>query len=298
MKTVAFASGKGGAGKTSLSMSFYYYLREQSVFADCDVDASDAFLMIEKETMIRESFESGYKYAIDAGRCSACGACAPACAFDAIRSGNHDYAIDTLSCEGCGACEDVCPDGAIFRRTNRCGELLVSRSVYDTPLVYARLKPGEDNSGKLVHKVRQTAADEAIRNQKLLIVIDAPPGIGCPVIAALTGVNLLVLVIECTRSGFHDACRLIHVADQLQLSKIAVINKSGVHPELERQITDYLNEQNIPLAGVIPFSKTFSDALNKKNLIIRSNDAGLTKNLTGIFQIIHETLEGKKYVPA
>lgn len=298
MRTVAFASGKGGAGKTSLSLSFFYFLREQSVFADCDVDAADAFLMIEKENLTREPFESGYKYGIDAGRCSACGACAPICAFDAISVRNDVYTIDQLSCEGCGACDDGCPDQAIARWNNRCGELMTSRSAFDTPLVYARLKPGEDNSGKLVHKVRQRAADEAIRTHKPLIIIDAPPGIGCPVIAALTGVNLLVVVIECTRFGFHDAQRLIGLAEQLRLNHIAILNKCGVHPELEQTIRNYLSEKNIPLAGVIPFRKAFSDALNKMQLIIQSEDASLTQNLTEIYQTIHRMLEEKTDVPA
>ncbi|MBN1501372.1 MAG: 4Fe-4S binding protein [Spirochaetes bacterium] len=291
MKKIAFASGKGGAGKTSLSMSFHKYAKDNSLFADCDVDAADAFLLLEKEIQHKKPFYSGLKYKIDENKCIQCGKCADSCNFNAIKK-TDKYYIEEFSCEGCSLCEDICKYNAIESRSNCCGELFISDTVFNTKMIYARLIPGEDNSGKLVHEVKKIAHEQVLSAEKEFLVIDCPPGIGCPLMAAISGINLLVIIIECSQSGFKDAVRLINLSKKMKIPYITVINKSGLNPDIDNNIEKYLADNEIFSAGKIPFDKEFVYLLNRKKLIIDSDI--LSGNLKNIFSQIKNRIEMEK----
>ncbi len=280
MKKIAFASGKGGAGKTTISMSFHKYIKDVSVFADCDVDAADAFLLLEKEILQKEPFHSGFKYSINETNCIQCGECIASCIYNAIKKSDKHY-IDEFACEGCGACEDVCQCNAIFSKSNHCGELFIAETIFNSRMVYARLVPGEDNSGKLVHEVKKVAHQQVLESGKEFLIIDSPPGIGCPLMAAISGVNLLVIIIECSQSGFKDAVRLMDVAGKMKIPFITVLNKSGLNPDIDQNIEQYLQAEKKHLTGKIPFDEEFVRILNRKELIIDSEI--LSGNLEDIF---------------
>jgi MinD superfamily P-loop ATPase len=267
MKKVAFASGKGGAGKTTLSMSFHKFLGNDSVFADCDVDAADAFLIIEEKKLNSLPFISGYKYEIDPKLCIKCRKCLSSCKFGAIRE-NGSIFIESMSCEGCGVCQDICEACAITKNPNHCGNLFISRTNFSTTMTYARLSPGEDNSGKLSHQVRNASDLIMDMENKQYVVVDCPPGIGCPLMASLTGIDLLVVIIESSLSGFSDAKRLVEVARKIGLKTIAVLNKAGLDSAIDYGIRDYLHKTDILLAGVIPFDEKATVLLSNKQLLI------------------------------
>ncbi len=292
MKRIAFASGKGGAGKTSLSLSFHAYMHSRSVFVDCDVDAADAFLLIEKEKTAHFEFVSGVKYSIAAEQCVQCGACAERCVFHAI-SPEGGYHIEPLHCEGCGACLDVCPAGAVVETPNRCGAMYSATTCYDSAMWYARLIPGEDNSGKLVHDIRKKAQDYTEKAELPYLVIDCPPGIGCPLMASITAVDLLVVVIESSRSGFHDAQRLIELAHKMNISCVALINKAGINQAIDTEIERYCADAHIRCVGTIPFNREFTSLLNKKQVVFESET--MASLMTPMFQAIEQiALEGGK----
>ena len=202
MKELVIISGKGGTGKTTFTASFAA-LAKQAVFADCDVDAADLHLLLHPEIQRREEFRSGSTAFIDQEKCTHCGRCQELCRFDAI---NDSHTIDPFSCEGCTVCFHFCPANAIDMRENLCGEWFISETQYGQ-MVHARLAPAEENSGKLVAIVRQQAKRIAEEQQKSLIVIDGPPGIGCPVISSLAGVDMVLVITEPTLSGIHDLQR-------------------------------------------------------------------------------------------
>ncbi len=295
MIQIAFASGKGGAGKTSISLSFHKYIGEKSILIDTDVDAADAFLLLESQNLESKPFVSGWKYRILEKNCVSCGKCISICSFGAIKrdKNSQNITINPLFCEGCGACEDVCPFDAITKKENYCGDYFISSTKINTTMVYARLTPGEDNSGKLVHLVRKKGIEifKKLIQPNGYIIIDSPPGIGCPLMAAISGVNYLVLIIEATESGFHDAKRVVEVAKQLKLPTLSIINKSGLSESLDSEILLFLKEFNIPLVGVIPFNGEFNNILNKEMFWIDSENSEIRNNLISIFSNIVNYIE-------
>ncbi len=205
MKEIAIVSGKGGTGKTSLAGSFAALSRNTAVFADCDVDAANLSLIMNPSPTEDHEFRASRKPVIDMEKCIGCETCVAVCRYGAI---NGDLTIDSLLCEGCGVCHWVCPEDAISMDEVVSGRWFVSDTPYGV-LVHARLEPGEENSGKLVTLVRNRARELAQSQSRSLVVIDGPPGIGCPVIASLAGVSCALVVTEPTLAGIHDLDRIL-----------------------------------------------------------------------------------------
>ncbi|MBN1823010.1 MAG: ATP-binding protein [Endomicrobiales bacterium] len=258
MKQVLVISGKGGTGKTILTASFAA-LAKNKVMVDCDVDAADLHLVLHPDIRERFEFRSGKTAKIDAGLCSKCGKCAEVCRFESVKDG---FEIDAVACEGCGFCAKVCPAGAITMEENISGEWYVSDTEYG-PLVHAKLGIAEENSGKLVAKVRQAAKEMAEKEKRDYVIIDGPPGIGCPVIASMSGVDVAVVVTEPTVSGQHDMERVLEVADHFKIKSCVVINKWDINPEHTAAIERFCGAKGINVAGKIPFSKQICESVVK-----------------------------------
>ncbi len=250
---VAVASGKGGAGKTSIAAALAAALGPACILADCDVDAANGAIALGACIRETEPYFAGPGFRIDTAVCTNCGLCANACRFNAIKinAAPARTAIIPELCERCGACVDRCPTGAIKSFEKQAGKLFVSDTRIGIPLIHAELVPGEDTSGKLVRKVRERA--EAIAEKQTVTIIDAPPGIGCPVIASLSGTDFVLIVVESSSSGIHDAERLIGLVLSMKRSALALINKSGLCAQMDDRAKSMLASAGIPLVGIIPF---------------------------------------------
>lgn len=258
MRQIAVISGKGGTGKTTLTGSFAALSRD-AVFADCDVDASNLHLLLKPEIIETVEFK-GLKLAhISIDDCIQCGLCAEKCRFKAIEH-QGNYRVNPLHCEGCGVCIQVCPVKAIVFEDRVCGQAYVSETRFG-PMVHAYLKPGMENSGKLVTLVRQTAQRIADERGKQLVLIDGPPGIGCPAIASLSGVDAAVVVVEPTLSGIHDLKRALLLLDHFKIMPLVCINKHDINPQNTDEIREFCSENNIDLIGVIPFDGVVTEAM-------------------------------------
>lgn len=253
MKELVVVSGKGGTGKTSLTACFAV-MAGSAVVADCDVDAPDLHLLLAPQTIARHEFRSGRQATIRPADCTGCGACAEACRFGAIRSraGSPRYSVDPVACEGCGVCVDLCPSGAVDFHERVCGEWMVSLTRCGT-LVHARLAVGGENSGRLVSTVRREARLVGERSGAEILIVDGPPGIGCPVIASLTGADLALVVTEPTVSGEHDLGRLLALADHFRVPIAVCVNKWDINPELAQSIETASHERGVGLAGRIGY---------------------------------------------
>ena len=230
-------SGKGGTGKTSVVAAFAA-LAGGAVLADCDVDAADLHLVLRPEPGVAHEFSGREQATIDPAACTACGRCAEICRFDAVLVSPDDvYGIDSIACKGCALCARVCPTQAITMEPVVNGSWLVSETRFG-PLVHARLGVAEDNSGKLVTLVRNEAAAVAGQRGLPLVIVDGAPGIGCPVIASLTGADAVLLVTEPTVSGRHDLARVVQVVKQFRLPFAVCVNKADLNPEMTRRIRD------------------------------------------------------------
>ena len=206
-RELVILSGKGGSGKTSVAAAFAV-LSKNAVIADCDVDASDMHLVLDTRIQQTEEFFSGHIAFIDTEKCCGCGSCTELCRFDAINTDGDVLGVNKLNCEGCGVCFDNCPSSAISLNDRLTGNIMTS-TFSDKILVHAELDASGENSGKLVNAVREKAKEIAQRNSNDLIIIDGPPGIGCPAIASLAGVWKCLIVTEPTLSGLHDLKRVI-----------------------------------------------------------------------------------------
>ena len=247
MKELVVLSGKGGTGKTSVVGSLAS-LAGNKVLADCDVDAADLHLLLSPEPRETHEFRSGQTAVIDDDICTGCGTCEQVCRFGAIdRQGVISY-----SCEGCGFCARVCPVGAITMEENLSGHWYISDTRYG-PLVHARLGIGEENSGKLVSTVREKARNIAETTGASLIVSDGPPGTGCPVISALGGASLALLITEPTLSGMHDMERVLGVCRHFGVPAVTAVNKYDINEENTERIEDYCSRENVPVLARIPF---------------------------------------------
>ena len=254
MREVVVLSGKGGTGKTSIVGAFAS-LANDKILSDCDVDAADLHLLLDPSPVEEHEFWSGQVAVIDGNKCTECGECVSVCRFDAIA----DFMVDPIACEGCGFCSHVCPTGAISMRENMAGHWYVSNTRFG-PLVHAKLGIAQENSGKLVHLVRQKARETAEKAGVALTINDGPPGIGCAVISALSGANLACIVTEPSVSGIHDMERVLSVCRHFSIPTLVCVNKYDVNEEGTRQIEQYCSEQGIPVVARIPFDTKVTEA--------------------------------------
>ncbi|MBE5766541.1 MAG: 4Fe-4S dicluster domain-containing protein [Clostridiales bacterium] len=260
MKQLLILSGKGGTGKTTTASAFIRF-SEARAFADCDVDAPNLHLAAGE---FPDAPEMSLYYGtdmsmIDKEKCVSCGLCAETCKFGAIRMENGKYRVNPFVCEGCGVCMHVCPHGAVVMRPDTSGDVMTFRAE-DRTFVTAMLKMGRGNSGKLVSAVKGKLAAEA--PDVPFAVIDGSPGTGCPVIASITGVDMVLIVAEPSLSGLSDMQRILKVADILETPAVVCINKWDTSPEHAQKIEAYCAENNIPVLGRIPFDSAVPKAIN------------------------------------
>lgn len=268
MKTVVFASGKGGTGKTTLTALAAHLLAVPLVVADCDVEASNLPIALSATTTSSESFSGGAVAVIDPELCHGCGVCIRACRFDAIVRPDRNQTSSVLSidpwlCEGCGACVPKCSYGGSITMHERTAGQVFSGTSAVGPISFGQLGPGEDLSGKLVTEVRSRAKAMAGETGAALLLIDGPPGIGCPVIAAITNTDLLVAVTEPTVSGESDLLRLIALARRLGVSIAVVLNKADLSANGAGRIRQLVAAEGLELIGEIPFDPTLATALDR-----------------------------------
>ncbi len=281
MKQILVISGKGGTGKTMLTGAFAA-LAEKKVMADCDVDAANLHLLLEPLVKERHPFKSGQFAKIDPAVCIGCGQCADACRFGAISS---TFTVRPIDCEGCGFCARVCPVKAIRMRENTAGDWFVSRTRFGS-FVHAKLGIAEENSGKLVAQVRQASKELAEKEHADHVIVDGPPGIGCPVIAALSGVDLAVIVTEPTLSGLHDAGRVIDLAKHFEVEAKLVINKWDINPDMAEKIEQYSLERKVPVIGKIPFSRVVVESVVAGKPITEYTDGVLKNEIVRIWEAV------------
>lgn len=260
MKQITIISGKGGTGKTTLVGSFAA-LAENKVIADCDVDAPDLHLLLHPEIIKREEFK-GLKVAVmDKTLCTECGTCEETCRFNAIAlTEDSGYAVNPARCEGCGACVFSCPQEALTLKERVSGYAFISKTNYGT-MAHAQLNIAEETSGKLVTVVRNRAQQVAEKEQRELILIDGAPGIGCPVIASLTGVDLALIVTEPTMSGLHDLERILDVTSHFGIGSVVCINKYDINEENSGRITEFCRQRGIEVVGNIPYDPVVTEAM-------------------------------------
>ena len=262
MKEIVVISGKGGTGKTSVTVSLAFVSSEKTVLADCDVDASDLPLILKPETVSQEDFYSSELAVIDYGKCTDCGKCFGICKFNAIEKKDGKYYINSLNCEGCCYCSHVCPSEAISMVKQKDGVLRVSDTRLGKRLFHAELGPGAENSGKLVAKVKNTAKKYARENGSDYVLVDGSPGIGCPVISSLSGADLVILVTETTLSGFHDLKRVVELVKKFRIRMGCVINKADINSEVCADIKEFIGSEGIELMSEINYTEDFPGAIS------------------------------------
>ena len=284
IKQIVIISGKGGTGKTVLTASFAS-LASNKVMVDCDVDASNLHLLLHPDIKEKHEFYGGKKAYIIQEKCIQCGECREVCRFNAIKEENNLIIVDPISCEGCAVCSYICPEKAIEMRDNISGEWYISETKYG-PFVHAKLGIAEENSGKLVTEVRKNASSIAEKNNLNLIIIDGPPGIGCPVIASLSGVDLALVVTEPTLSGIHDMERVVNVARHFKVKAVCCINKYDLNIDNTSKIEDWCNRENIPVIGKIPYSEEIIESMVQGIPVVEYT----TNNITKIIQLIWKNM--------
>ena len=287
MKEVVVLSGKGGTGKTSI-VGCFAALASGKVLADCDVDAADLHLLLKPSVKERREFWSGQTALIDERLCTQCGMCETVCRFDAIK----DFVVSPLACEGCGFCIHVCPENCITMKERMAGHWFVSDTRHG-PLVHAQLGIAEENSGKLVTVVRNYARILAKRENLSYIIIDGPPGIGCPVISSLSGVNLALLVTEPTLSGIHDLERVIGLCQHFDVPAMVCINKYDVNEENSRRIVEQCRTQGIEVAAQIPFDTSVIEALIRGLSVVEYSHNGVARQIEALWESVLKRLEGR-----
>lgn len=263
MRQLLILSGKGGTGKTTVATAMIY-LAEAKAYADCDVDAPNLHLLMKPAAEMMEKDYFGMAIAeIDQEKCSQCGLCMSSCRFEAIHF-NEKYLVDGFGCEGCGVCEKNCPEKAIELKPSKAGELMLFKgdSVFST----AQLKMGRGTSGMLVTEVKKNLKENISGDQ--FVIIDGLPGIGCPVIASISGVDMVLIVAEPSLSGISDMERILDTAKKFQTKTAVCVNKFDTNVALTDQIVSYCQSNNIPFTGCIPFDSSAVTAINNGMSIV------------------------------
>ncbi len=282
---VAIISGKGGTGKSSLSAAFAT-LEGKVVLADCDVDAANLYLLFNPLNEEEEVFVGSQKANIDYNICTNCGYCASFCRFDAITLNDGRIEISEINCDGCALCSRICPENAISMIPGDKSRLYSGSFRYGR-MVYGILAPGEENSGKLVNMVRSKAKEESKNNGKCNIILDGPPGTGCPVTSTITGVDKVVIVTEPTLSGLHDLERSVELVKKFNLEKFVIINKCDLNSAVSDQIETWCVKEGINVAGQLPFDENITKAMfNGKSIIEFNPELEISKKISIIWNRI------------
>ena len=290
---IAVISGKGGTGKTTV-VSSLALLSRNKVLADNDVDAADLHLLLAPSTYEAHDFIGGKTPVIVDSKCTGCGLCAEKCHFDAIFPGGPSndlteatYRIDELACEGCGLCGYVCPVGAIDFHDNTTGRWFVSETRYG-PMTHARLGIAEENSGKLVTQVRNRASQLAREQGFDKILSDGPPGTGCPVIASVSGTDLVLIVTEPTVSGVHDLERVLKLSAHFGVPSLVIINKADLNAEQAQKINRLAEEEGSRVIGEIPFDHNVNEALMNGKTIIEHGKGPALKAVRTLWDVLRK----------
>lgn len=263
MKKLLILSGKGGTGKTTIAASFINLLNVKA-FADCDVDAPNLHLINKSDKpFANTNFYGSKKAKINKNRCVFCGRCRSVCRFDAIKMNIGNYTVDEYACEGCGVCEYVCPQKAIVLVDDVAGDLMLQKDgfVFST----AKLKMGRGNSGKLVSQVKKQL-DQNSDND--IAIIDGSPGIGCPVIASISGVDMVLIVAEPSMSGMSDMERILKTIKQFGVKPLVCVNKYDTSTDKTEEIINFCKQNKIEFVGKIPYDKEVLVAVNKGKSIV------------------------------
>lgn len=303
MKELVVISGKGGTGKTSLVASFAS-LAQPAVVTDCDVDAADLHLVLQPQIQRQGDFTAGSKARIVPERCLARGQCADLCRFGAISfdgPGNERVAttfrIDALACEGCGVCVDYCPHRAIEFEPAVCGQWFVSQTRCG-PMVHARLGVAAENSGKLVTHLRRTAVQLAAEHNLELILCDGSPGIGCPVIASLTGASLALFVVEPTASGLHDFRRVAELAQRLGVTGMLAVNKADLNEQLTEQLEELARQRGITVVGRVPYDTAVTRAQVARQTVVEASNGPAANAIRVLWDEVQRRLYAAAPAPA
>ncbi len=257
------------------------------VLADCDVDAANLYILFDPDVEVEQVYVAGQEAVIDYSLCNNCGLCIDYCRFDAISSANGKTIISPVLCEGCRLCSRVCPEQAINMMDNDKSRMC-SGTFRNGKMVYGRLAPGEENSGKLVNMVREKAKQVSEKYGFADIIIDGPPGIGCPVISTITGVNRVIIVTEPTIPGLHDLKNAIEIAATFNLKTYVIINKYDLNNDVADQIEAYCTSNDINVTGKIPFDNIFVEAIvNCKSVIEWNPESLISKEIYSIWKLIN-----------
>ncbi len=285
MKEILVLSGKGGTGKTTLTGSLAALIPNK-VLADCDVDAADLHLILDPERGEPREFWSGVKAEVDAEMCTGCGLCHEICRFGAITM-DDVAAVDPLACEGCGVCAHFCPEKAIRLKDCLCGYWFVSQTRFG-PMVHAELGIGEENSGKLVSLVKRETRKVAEETGAEWILVDGPPGIGCPVIASVSGADIILAVTEPTPSGLHDLERLLDLARHFKIPAAVCVNKWDINADMSAKIENYCEKMGVAVAGRIPFDTAVVKSLVAGKPVVEYDDGPATSAIKELWKVLEK----------
>ena len=280
MKQLTILSGKGGTGKTTLTAALAVLARN-AVLADCDVDAPDLHMLLHPEVIKTQEFKGSKLAVIDKTKCTNCGLCREKCRFDAI---TEAIEVDPVACEGCGVCAAICPEDAITLVERVSGYAYISKTKYGF-MSHALLSPGESNSGKLVTLVMQNARILSEKERSDVILIDGPPGIGCPVIASVSGVDVGLVVTEPTMSGIHDLQRALQLLAHFHVTPLVCVNMHDINKDNTKKILSFCKENSIEVAGRIPFNPKVTEAIvNGKTIIEYAPESDVAKEIESIWK--------------
>lgn len=287
MKQLTVLSGKGGTGKTTITASFAV-LAKNAVVADCDVDAPDLHMLLHPEIIKTQEFKGSKLAVIDKTTCVECGLCREKCRFDAI---TEDFTVDPISCEGCGVCTIICPVNAIELTERISGHAYISKTKYGF-MAHAMLSPSESNSGKLVTLVRQNARILTEKENCDLIIIDGPPGIGCPVIASVTGIDAGLVVTEPTMSGIHDLERALQLLKHFNVQPFVCVNMYDINKDNTEKIVGFCEKNGIKAVGKITFNPIITEAIvNGKPIVEYSPESDVAKEIERMWKKIVSALK-------
>jgi MinD superfamily P-loop ATPase len=291
MKELVVISGKGGTGKTSIVASFAS-LAKNVVLADCDVDAADLHLLLAPDVKQTADFSGGKSASIMTESCIGCGRCKEVCNFDApVFDGPRNdivektYRIDPISCEGCSVCVHFCPVDAIQFNEAINGQWFVSETRFGS-MVHAQLGIAQENSGKLVSLIRKEAKLKATERNNDLIIVDGSPGIGCPVIASITGADLVLVVTEPTLSGQHDLDRVIELTKHFDIPTVVCINKYDINPKIAEEIKSSAHGWNLQIAGEIAYDSAFTKAQIAAKSIVEYSNGSLKGQIISLWESV------------